>query len=221
MVDEEQFVEIIWKSLTPALELQSDIKKRCMDFVFWWKVAKKGIPTSKITFYEAWDFQSEITTKAKEDEAMAGTASNYVLYYVFCICKTYAHSNTLYLIVVCLRIIITARVEAYKLRGGAWKEDAPLPKAEAEKDRFDIHGNMIVSPPPAPKEGFGNSPGNGNVPRRRVHPKGRTLILPAIKRKKREIKVKEVKVIPSDEVESKSPKKEAPRSETMVSHILS
>ena len=77
MVNEEQFVEIIWKSLTPALELQADIKKRCMDFVFWWKVAKKGVPLTTITFYEAWDLQMQVTTKAKEDEEMAGIVPNH------------------------------------------------------------------------------------------------------------------------------------------------
>ena len=85
MVDEEQFVDIIWQSLAPAVDLQSDIRKRCMDFVFWWKVAKKGVPTTKITFYEAWDFQSEITTKAKEEEAMAGTVPNHVLLFAPCL----------------------------------------------------------------------------------------------------------------------------------------
>ena len=79
---------------------------------------------------------------------------------------------------------------------------------------------MIVNPPSASNDGFGNSPGNGKMPRQRVHPKGRTLILPN-KRKKREVKVKEVKIIPIDDLETKSPMKEAPVRETMVSLILS
>ena len=91
MVNEEQFVDIIWKSLAPALDLQADIRKRCMDFVFWWKVAKKGMPTTTITFYEAWDFQMQITTKAKEDEEMAGTVPNHDFVFIF---VTLNSSNT-------------------------------------------------------------------------------------------------------------------------------
>ena len=77
MVTEEQFVEIIFENIQPARQMQTDLKGRMMDFIFWWRVVKNGAPTSTITFREALNMAQAINARMDEEDRIAALKIKY------------------------------------------------------------------------------------------------------------------------------------------------
>ena len=68
MVNEDQFVDIMYENIGPARQMQTELKGRILDFIFWWRVVKNGTPTATIPFKEAWKMAQDINSRMDEED---------------------------------------------------------------------------------------------------------------------------------------------------------
>lgn len=167
MVTEEQFVDIIWKCIDPARSIQSDMKKRMLDFIFWWRVVKNGLPTTTISFHEAWDQQVRVEAALAEEDKLAAQQTAYramgVVWEagksppVSCVAKERfdAEGNT--------------------ISSGDASSTADSPVRSANSPLLSPSAIKLYSSPVH------------NRGRIQVHPKGRTLILATLRRERKKL----------------------------------